>query len=157
MGRTLLDIDWEKVDQLLISGQKGTEVAAYFGIHPNTFYRKVEEEKKISFSEYLQQKRAHGDGLLKAQQFAKAMGYTDKGDNTLLIWLGKTRLEQKEHVETIPNNDESLSKALDKIHSTDVESLSKKIHELQAIIEEYKKKEQANEFISQADPINPTV
>lgn len=100
------EIDWKKADELMIAGCKGTEVAAYFGIHPNTFYRKVEEEKKISFGEYLQEKRSKGDSLLKAQQFAKAMGLTEKGDNTLLIWLGKTRLEQKEIKESEINNED---------------------------------------------------
>lgn len=89
-------IDWEKADQLMLAGCKGTEVAAYFGIHPNTFYRKVEEEKNISFGEYLQEKRGKGEAILRAHQYAKAMGKTNEGDTTLLIWLGKTRLEQRE-------------------------------------------------------------
>jgi hypothetical protein len=93
------EIDWEKVDQLLIAGCKGTEIAGYLGMHPETLYRRVEEEKKVGFGVYLQEKRSKGDSLLRAHQYAKAMGLTDKGENSLLIWLGKVRLEQKEHIE----------------------------------------------------------
>lgn len=47
----------------------------------------------------MQQKRAKGESILRAHQYAKALGLTDKGDNTLLIWLGKQRLEQRENIE----------------------------------------------------------
>lgn len=99
-------IDWEKVDYLLISGCPGTEVAGNLGIHPETLYRKVQEEKNMGFSEYLQQKRSSGKALIRAQQFAKALGKTEAGDTTLLIWLGKTSLEQREIKETDINNDD---------------------------------------------------
>ena len=94
--RPLIPIDWNKADELMMAGCFGTEIAAYFSMHPETFYRRVEEEKGLGFTEYLQQKKSNGDALLKAVQYAKAIGLTDKGDNTLLIWLGKVRLEQKE-------------------------------------------------------------
>lgn len=88
--------DWKKIDDLLVAGCNGADVAGFFGIHPDTLYRWVEEDKNMDFTAYLSEKRSKGDALLKAQQYAKAMGLTDKGDNTLLIWLGKSRLKQKE-------------------------------------------------------------
>ncbi len=99
-------IDWDKVDSLLTAGCPGTEVAGYLGIHPNTLYKHVQEEKKCEFSEYLQQKRSNGKALIRSQQFAKALGKTELGDTTLLIWLGKTSLEQREIKETDINNDD---------------------------------------------------
>ena len=40
------------------------------------------------------------------QQYQKAMGISKKGDNTLLIWLGKQRLGQKENAsETVVSED----------------------------------------------------
>ncbi len=96
MARPEAEIDWEKVDELLISGCLGTELASFFGVHPNTFYRRVEDYYNVSFSEYSQQKRSTGEALLRHHQFQKALGITKKGDNTLLIWLGKNRLGQKE-------------------------------------------------------------
>lgn len=100
--------DWKKIDDLLIAGMDGVEVAANLGIHYNTLYHWVEEDKKCAFSEYSRSKKTKGEGLIKAHQFAKALGLTDKGDNTLLIWLGKTRCKQKEYTETIATNDASL-------------------------------------------------
>lgn len=96
MSRPEVTIDWKKVDELMIAGCLGTEVAAYFGIHPNTFYRRVEEHFDMSFSDYSSEKKSHGESLIRAAQYAKALGLSDKGDNTLLIWLGKNRLGQRD-------------------------------------------------------------
>lgn len=112
------ELDWDKVDELLIAGCIGTEIAGYFGIHPNTLYRKVEEEKKVSFGVYLQEKRSKGDSLLRAHQYKKAIGLTDKGDNTLLIWLGKNRLKQRD-VEKVEQQESfaEMAKKLDQLAS----------------------------------------
>src|ERR1700687_4170081 len=83
-------IDWKRVDKLLSSGCLGTEVAAYFGIHSDTFYNRFQDEFGMGFSEYMQQKRSHGDALLREKQYDKAM----EGENMMLIWLGKNRLNQ---------------------------------------------------------------
>lgn len=96
MARPEKPIDWERVDELLMAGCKGTEICPHFDMHPETFYRKVEEKYNIGFTAYCALKRSQGDSLLKETQFLKALGLSDKGDNTLLIWLGKVRLEQKE-------------------------------------------------------------
>lgn len=88
-------LDWKKIDELLIAGCTGTEIAGYFGIHPDTLYIRCQKEKSMGFSAYAQEKRSKGDSILRAHQYAKALGLTDKGDNTLLIWLGKTRLAQE--------------------------------------------------------------
>ena len=93
-----IPIDMKKVDDLLIAGCKGTEVASYFGIHPDTLYSRVEKEKGMTFTAYSAQKRQKGESLLRAQQFAKALGATKEGDNMMLIWLGKNRLDQTDNV-----------------------------------------------------------
>jgi len=95
MGRPEKPIDWKKVDQLLIAGCSGTEIAPHFDMHYNTFYNKVQEQYKMGFSEYSALKKEQGDSLLKAKQFEKAMS----GDNSMLIWLGKNRLKQKDNHE----------------------------------------------------------
>ena len=92
MARPKVDIDWKKVDKLLEADCEGTEIAAYLGIVPNTLYRRCEADHKISFSKYLQEKKAKGNSLLKVKQFDAAM----TGDKTMMIWLGKQRLGQSE-------------------------------------------------------------
>lgn len=96
MPRPKANIDWEKVGQLVAAGCDGVQVAAYFGIHPNTLYLACEEEYKISFSDFLQEKRSKGDAMILASQFEAAI--RDK-DRTMLIWLGKQRLGQREKQE----------------------------------------------------------
>ena len=92
MARPKTEIDWQKVDRMLEADCTGTEVAASLGIHPNTLYRLCEEQHKISFSAYSAEKRASGDRLLKMKQFEIAMS----GDRSMLIWLGKQRLNQSD-------------------------------------------------------------
>jgi len=90
--RPIKNIDWEKVDRLLMAGCYGTEIAPHFDMHHETFYDRVRAEKGIGFTEYCALKKCQGDSLLKEKQFEKAIS----GDNTLLIWLGKARLNQRD-------------------------------------------------------------
>ncbi len=97
MSRPPTPIDWDVVDDMLEAGCLGTEIAEVFVMHPNTFYDRVSQKFSISFTEYSQAKRAKGDGNLRLAQYLKALGLKKKGDNTLLIWLGKQRLNQKDN------------------------------------------------------------
>jgi hypothetical protein len=95
MSRPEIPIDWDKVDHLLKAGCLGTEVAAVFAMHPQTFYKRVEDKFKMSFTLFLQEKRANGDAAIRAKQYERALGLTETGDNNMLIWLGKNRLGQR--------------------------------------------------------------
>lgn len=90
------EINWDTIDSMLIAGCNGVQCAAAIGVHPETLYNRCQEEKNAVFSVYMQAKRAHGDGLLHAAQFQKA--YKEK-NATMLIWLGKQRLNQKDDTE----------------------------------------------------------
>ena len=99
LGRPRAEICWERVGELAEAGCKTVEIAAYFGVDPKTLYDRCPIDMGMSLSIFTQEKRAKGESLLREVQFKKAMGISDKGDNTLLIWLGKQRLEQKEKQE----------------------------------------------------------
>jgi hypothetical protein len=92
MSRPEKEIDWVLVDKLLIAGCTGTEICSHFDMHHDTFYRRVEQKYGTSFTYYQQEKRQRGDSLLRAKQYEKAI----QGDNTMLVWLGKNRMKQKE-------------------------------------------------------------
>jgi hypothetical protein len=94
--RPLLDIDWNVVDDFLETGCPTTKIADAIGVSPDTLYRRCEEEKGMTYTAYSQQKRTKGEALLFKAQFDKAIGRADIGDSSLLIHLGKTRLEQRE-------------------------------------------------------------
>jgi len=105
-GRKKIIIDWDKIDNYLMSGSNGIQVAAMIGIHYNTLVNKCKEEKKCDFSDYLQQKKEKGNNLLKAMQYKLAMN----GDRGMLIWLGKNRLDQSDKKEIKQHNTGSLIK-----------------------------------------------
>jgi len=96
MTRPKIKIDWKTVDSLLEADCEGTEIAAYLGIVPDTLYYRCKQDNNLGFSEYLQQKKAKGNSLLKTKQFKVAM----EGDKTMLVWLGKQRLNQKDRTES---------------------------------------------------------
>jgi hypothetical protein len=109
MTRPEIPIDWNRVDELLESGCLGTEIAAYFGMHPNTFYERVSHKFNISFSEYSSKKKSKGDALIREGQFKKAI---KKLDNTMLIWLGKQRLGQRETPQDIGLSEDTMKPLL---------------------------------------------
>lgn len=95
IGRPRAIIDWDKVDKFLIAGCSGVEIAGYYGLHYDSLYKYCKIDKKMNFSEYSILKKAKGNSLLRAKQYEIAMG----GDKTMLVWLGKNRLEQTDKIE----------------------------------------------------------
>jgi len=91
-GRPEITIDWKQVDNLLLAGCSGSEIAAYLGIHKDTLYDQTLRHFKVSFTDYSVEKRQKGESILRAKQFELA----SKGDKMMLIWLGKNRLRQKD-------------------------------------------------------------
>jgi hypothetical protein len=92
MCRPHKPIDWEKVDQFLQAGCFGNEIAEVFHMHPHTFYDRVHAQYGMTFTEYSCLKKGDGDALLRHAQLNKALS----GDNTMMVWLGKNRLEQRD-------------------------------------------------------------
>lgn len=114
MSRPEIPINWDKVDELLMAGCTGTEVAGFVGVNEDTIYKRVAERYGMCFSAYAAQKKSTGESVLRLHQYLKATGITKKGDNTLLIWLGKQRLGQSEHAnESIAP--EEILKAFEKL------------------------------------------
>lgn len=93
MSRPEVPIDWKRVDELLIAGCVGTDIAAAYHMHPDTFYRRVEKKHGIGFTAYAQQKKGIGDSFLREAQYKQAL----KNNTAMLIWLGKQRLHQREN------------------------------------------------------------
>ena len=94
-GRPKYVIDWSLVDELLEADCEGTEVAAYLGIAADTLYDRCVKENGVIFSAYLREKKAKGNTTLKQKQYETAMD----GDKTMLIWLGKNRLNQRDKLD----------------------------------------------------------
>lgn len=92
-GRPCVKVDWEQVGKWIAGGSKGVQIAARLGIDNDTLYAACQRDLGMGFSDYFQQKRAIGDSMIELSQFELAV----KNKNaTMLVWLGKQRLGQKE-------------------------------------------------------------
>jgi hypothetical protein len=83
------------VDRMLIAGCYGSSIAEKMSMHPDTLYIRCELEKGMGFTAYAQKKLEVGNDILRQVQFSKAC----KGDNPMLIWLGKNRMGQTDKIE----------------------------------------------------------
>ena len=81
------DIDTEKVEQLAGFGCTNTEIASFFGCSENTIRR--------SYGEFLAKGRDKGKIRLRQLQWRAA----ERGNTSMLIWLGKQVLGQSEKTE----------------------------------------------------------
>lgn len=104
-GRPQKEIDWELVDIYLEAGSTGTEIAAYFNMHYETFYDRVKQKYNMLFTQYAGQKQQKGNIPLRVAQYNKAL----EGDNTQLIWLGKNRLGQSESPQEVSIDKETMT------------------------------------------------
>jgi hypothetical protein len=103
-GAPKANLDWDEIGKLLAFGCKTTKIASQFGVSERTLYTRCEQDLNIKYTEFSQGKRSKGDNILQAKQFQEAMN----GNITMLIWLGKQRLEQREPKDnpkdTVTNN-----------------------------------------------------
>ena len=81
------DIDTEKVEQLAGFGCTNTEIASFFGCSTDLIEK--------SYSEFLTKGREKGKIRLRQLQWRAA----ERGNTSMLIWLGKQVLGQSEKTE----------------------------------------------------------
>jgi hypothetical protein len=95
-GRPRKEIDWALVDSLCGIHCTGDEIASVLNVHYDTLNNRCREEHGVNFSEYYKKASANGKISLRRQQYTVAM----KGNVSMLIWLGKNILGQRDTVET---------------------------------------------------------
>ena len=98
MARPLTEIDWDQVDQLCSIHCTGEEQAAVLGVDYDTLNAACKREHKMGFSDYFKQKASHGKMSLRRKQYTAAMD----GNTTMLVWLGKNWLGQRDQPESEP-------------------------------------------------------
>lgn len=91
-GRPRKEVDWHQVDTMCEFHCTGEEQAAILGMHYDTLDARCREQHGVGFSEYFKQKSAGGKMSLRRKQFTAAMD----GNTTMLVWLGKNWLGQKD-------------------------------------------------------------
>lgn len=99
IGRNLVrphtDQDWEDLDNLLKLGATLEDIYKFFGCSERTIENRVNQVKGMRFCDYASQKRE--DGKLRVRKLQ--MDCAEAGNHTMLIWLGKNLLGQKDTVD----------------------------------------------------------
>ena len=95
-GRPKAIIDWEMVIEHIKAQCSATGIASMLGISVDTLYNRCKADNNIDYSAFSDQKKSEGKELLRKKQFEVAMS----GDKTMLVWLGKQYLEQKDKTES---------------------------------------------------------
>ena len=95
MARPRKEINWEIFEGLCSIQCTRREIADVLGCSEDTIKRAVKREKGVTFEEYAQKFAAKGKVSLRRKQYELALA----GNVTMLVWLGKQYLEQKEKQE----------------------------------------------------------
>lgn len=91
-GRPAKEISREQLEKLAALPLRATDIASVLGVSVDTLSRRISEWFGVTCAEYLDQKRASLRFSLMAKQYSVAMG----GNVTMLIWLGKQYLDQRD-------------------------------------------------------------
>ena len=91
-GRPRKEIDQKEFEKLCGLQCTQEEIAAFFDCSADTIDRWCERTYNLKFAEVFKQKRGLGKISLRRAQMATA----ESGNATMLIWLGKQHLDQKD-------------------------------------------------------------
>jgi hypothetical protein len=96
IGRPPKIIDWKKVEALATIQATQEEICAVMDVHSDTLTDSCRKEFGVGFSEMFKKWREGGRSSLRRAQWTKAL----EGHPTMLIWMGKQVLGQKDQIET---------------------------------------------------------
>jgi hypothetical protein len=119
-GRPAVKLDPRQVEALCQVHATDEEIAAHFNISERTLYRM---KQKPFWRKLFDRGRADGRISLRRAQWREAL----RGSPSMLIWLGKQLLGQKErydHASALPGI-ETMRRLLDNMSEADLERLSK--------------------------------
>src|SRR4051812_32886889 len=97
-GRPPKPFDWDLLGKLAQLPIRAEDIGYTMGLSVDTISRRIKEKLGKTFAEYMDQKRSRLRSSLMGKQFDLALA----GNVTMLIWLGKQYLEQKEKVDHPP-------------------------------------------------------
>lgn len=87
-GRPLIEVNWQRVDDMLKCQASGEIIADLIGVDYKTLERRCKREQGKKFGEYAKQKKQVGKNLIRMKMLKKALS----GDTALLIFLSKNWL-----------------------------------------------------------------
>lgn len=92
MGRPRLEIDWGVVRKMARILCTEDEIAGVLDVSPDTLLRRAREELGITFADFLKKHADSGRRSLRRAQYRAAL----RGNPTMLVWLGKQYLQQRD-------------------------------------------------------------
>lgn len=105
------DIDWEKIKELCKIQCTTEEVASVMGMNYDTLNARCKEKYDVNFSEVLKSWAEGGKTSLRRWQWKAC----EKGNTTMLIWMGKIHLDQREKVEQKVTTHDGDQKKIDEL------------------------------------------
>jgi len=100
----LTERDWRQIIDMCQIHCTGEEIASVLGISYDTLARRIKDASGLGFAEYYAQKSAGGKNSLRRTQWKLAQN----GNATMLIWLGKQWLGQKDKQEISGDKDSPI-------------------------------------------------
>jgi len=94
-GRPRLEIDWKVVTGLCQIFCTLEEIVSVLGISEDTLERACVREHHMRFADFRKKHSASGRMSLRRDQYQAAK----RGNTTMLIWLGKQHLGQRDKIE----------------------------------------------------------
>ena len=95
MGRPKIEINMFEFDKLCQIHATLIEIAGWFNCSEDTIENYIKKVSKMTFSEYYKNHQGKGKISLRRKQYQAAMD----GNITMLIWLGKQWLGQRDKTE----------------------------------------------------------
>lgn len=92
LGRPKIEIDWDQFEKLCQIQCTLVEISEWFGCSEDTVERRVQEKFESTFADLYKKKASKGKISLRRKQFEVALS----GNVSMLIWLGKQHLDQKD-------------------------------------------------------------
>lgn len=111
MGRPKIEIDQCEFEKLCAMQCTLIEISEWFGVSEDTIERWCKRTYKATFADTFKRKSAGGRISLRRKQFEVAMA----GDKTLLVWLGKNWLGQRDIQEVYAEAGESTIEQIAKM------------------------------------------
>lgn len=110
VGRPRIEIDYDKLKELCNIQCTGEECAAVLGVDYDTINRALKRDGHKNFADYLEKNSLGGKASLRRRQFKAA----EEGNATMLVWLGKNWLGQKdEYTHNHKNISDAFAAAVD--------------------------------------------
>ena len=100
MGRPLKEIDWVQFEKLCGIQATEIEISEWFHCSVDTVERACKRQYGETFADVYKKKASSGKISLRRKQFEVAIG----GNVTMLIWLGKQHLGQRDNIELPPQD-----------------------------------------------------